>query len=148
YFQKPYNNLKFALNKMTQNQEATTEVKEGAGLYDFDQLLGIETEAQEEESTEPNFKDVSEKAEELPQQEEEPTVEPQQPTEEEKEEVTTIEEAAKVSNNYSNLSKKYIEMGLWEDKAIKVGEEEVAISELEDLDEDTFLQITEAQEKL
>lgn len=134
---------------MTQSQETTTEVKEGAGLYDFDQLLGIETEAQEEESTEPNFQDV----EELPQQEEQEQeegsiAEQQETTEEEKKEVNTIEEAAKVSNNYSNLSKKYIEMGLWEDKAIKVGEEEVAISELEDLDEDTFLQITEAQENL
>lgn len=132
---------------MKENQ--TVVVEDGAGLYDFDELMGIAPEAQEEDDTEPKFNVVNE---EPTQDEETPEVEVTEeettPPSVEEPEAKEIEKEAKRTSNYSNLSKKYIEMGLWEDRAIQVGEEQVPLSELEELDEETFLQITEAQENL
>lgn len=48
---------------------------------------------------------------------------------------------------YSNLAKKYIEMGTWQDAKVDIDGEEVIISELDTLDEETFLQLQKSQEE-
>ena len=49
---------------------------------------------------------------------------------------------------YIHLAKKYIELGKWDDAVIETEEGEVKLSEIEELDEDTFFQIQEEQERL
>ena len=136
-----------------QNQEVeTVEIEEGAGLYDFSQLM--EEEPQEEEERTLPIED--EKEEEKPEEQsnldlstdedktetEETKSEEEKPKEEEKVETKTTEK----NSVYANLAKKYIEVGTWQDVKFEVEGEEKVLSELEDLDEETFLEIVKAQD--
>lgn len=125
------------------------QIEEGAGFYDFSQLMG-ETQEQEEETRELEI--PAEEEEETPQ--EEPT---EVEEEEEGQEVATSEEEkeseepklkkeASQNSNYSSLAKKYIELGTWKDAEVEINGESVVLSEVDDLDEETFLEIVKAQD--
>lgn len=121
------------------------------GLLDFDSIL------EEQQSEEGQKKD---KAPEPEPEKEEPEVELTGPNldlegELENEEPEKVEEEDKKEDIvevgeptvYSNLAKKYIEMGTWQDAKVDIDGEEVIISELDTLDEETFLQLQKSQEE-
>lgn len=68
--------------------------------------------------------------------------------EEEEEEEKEKPKAAEINSSLTNLKQKYLESGKWDDVVLDIDGEEVQLSELGDIDEDTFLQIQEAQEGL
>lgn len=121
------------------------QIEEGVGFFDFSQFdenppaeeerkLEIPKEEQEEVET---------KEEKTPPVEDkEKSVEEETPKQE-KEKAP----AQTTKTNYAGLAKKYIEIGTWNDATIEVDGEEVVLSELEDLDEETFLSITQAQDE-
>lgn len=67
---------------------------------------------------------------------------------EEGEEPNTNTEPETPKDSLTFLSQKFIESGKWEDVVLDIEGEEVQLSELKDIDEETFLQIQEAQENL
>ena len=52
------------------------------------------------------------------------------------------------SLDYNSIKNKLLEKGLWEDVTLEIGDEEKDLSNLEDLDEETFLAILEEQNKI
>src|SRR5699024_253575 len=46
---------------------------------------------------------------------------------------------------YTNIAKKYLESGIWDDYLVEIDGEEVPLSELENLDEEKFFEINKAQ---
>lgn len=65
---------------------------------------------------------------------------------EEQQPVVTI--STETPSIYTNLVKKYIESGDWDDAVIKDGEEEVKISEMENISEEDFYKLLEDQKAL
>jgi hypothetical protein len=125
----------------TKEETTPVEIRDGVGNYNFDALLSLDTETEEEEENtelQLNIEGEQQEEEQEEQQEEEQAVAP------EKEEGTPLE--AEKSSVYSRLTKKYIEMGTWQDAKIELNGEEVTLSELENLDEETFLQIQQSQD--
>lgn len=119
------------------------------GLLDFDSIMEEQNpqkkeDKKEEETTEPEFDIQVEETEKETQENEELTKEPLVEEVQEKE-----EELVEVGQPtiYSNLAKKYIEMGSWQDAKVEIDGEEVIISELDSLDEETFLQLQKSQEE-
>lgn len=128
----------------TKENEKPIEIVDGIGNYDFSKMLEIEDTTEEKEGDEELQLDIEGEepvVEVEEEQEEEPEKEKPQAPKEEKEDVDTDQPSI-----YSNLAKKYIEMGSWQDAKIELDGEEVTLSELENLDEDTFLQIQQSQE--
>ncbi len=66
------------------------------------------------------------------------------------EELKTSETKAenKSSLDYNSIKNKLIEKGLWEDVTLEIGDEERDLSNIDDLDEETFLAVLEEQNKL
>jgi hypothetical protein len=140
-------------------KETNTEVKQGAGTYDFSSML-ITSEEGEDTSKKPSFEgfeDEEEEEEATPKEGSEDTKEEVEveetkdkkslaTEEEEEEEVKKTKEPGEVSHP-SKMAKKYIEQGIWEDYIIDYKGEETPISEIEDLDEDTFFEIIKAQKE-
>jgi len=142
--------------------EQNQTIEEGAGLYNFSELLGEEIVKEEErelvipDDPEQEQEEVEEvEAEETPKAEEQEEVEEveaeETPKAEEQEETKKIpkeeiQKSTNTGNNYSSLAKKYIELGTWKDAEIEIDGESVVLSELEDLDEETFLDIVQAQD--
>jgi len=138
-------------------KETNTEVKQGAGTYDFSSML-ITSEEGEDTSKKPSFEgfeDEEEEEEATPKEGSEDTKEEVEVEEtkdkkslatEEEEEVKKTKEPGEVSHP-SKMAKKYIEQGIWEDYIIDYKGEETPISEIEDLDEDTFFEIIKAQKE-
>jgi len=133
-----------------ENQE-----EQGAGFYDFSELMG-ETESQEEEVRDLDLpepeKEEKEEEEDIEEGADEELVEDnnskkETPDEVEEEEEEFKKERSSSQNNYSSLAKKYIELGTWKDAEVEIDGESVTLSELEDLDEETFLEIVKAQDK-
>jgi hypothetical protein len=52
------------------------------------------------------------------------------------------------SLDYNSIKNKLLEKGLWEDVTLEIGDEEKDLSNLDDLDEETFLAILEEQNKI
>lgn len=129
-------------------QEETKTIEEGVGFFDFSEMI------QEQVSEEEQERKLEIPEEETPE-EENPETESQEDKEQEeiqKEEQTETpkpekEKQVKIeSTNYSNLAKKYIELGTWKDATIETEDGEATLSEIEDLDEQTFLEIVQAQD--
>lgn len=59
-----------------------------------------------------------------------------------------VEKFSGASEVFSNLAKKYIELGTWKDAKVEIDGKEVVLSEVEGLDEETFLSIQVAQDGL
>lgn len=127
------------------------------GVMSFEELMAegntLDAEKTETPSTEetveatedPKPVTAEEGSEELVFEEEETP-----PVTEEEEEVKEEEKpkAPEVNTSLTNLKQKYLESGKWDDVVLDIDGEEVQLSELGDIDEDTFLQIQEAQEGL
>ena len=67
------------------------------------------------------------------------------------EEVTKVEEKVLFSDetpNYNSIAKKLLEKGDWKEALIEIDGVDVKLSELDNLDEETFLSILEEQKKL
>lgn len=118
------------------------------GMFDFDSLMGIteeedKSEVFEEDINEEIFKEDGEQEEEgnEVEQEEETLEDPKETTENKEQEDKPVQ-----PNVYSGLVKKYIDLGIWQDAKVEINGEEVILSELEDLDEDTFLNIQKSQD--
>jgi hypothetical protein len=124
-----------------ENQEETN-----VGMFDFDTMMDFSEETDKTAAPDP-LKGITEEEEEQEQeeaQEEEgktTTKEKEAPAEPKKQTTTTE------STVYSNLAKKYIERGAWQDAKMEINGEEVVLSELEDLDEETFLEIQKSQDQ-
>jgi hypothetical protein len=97
-----------------------------------------EITTQEIPSTEEEEEEVETTVETVEEQEEEEKPEPKK----------AKENTNSGNSSFTNITKKYIENGKWDDVVLEIDGEEVQLSELEDLDEDTFFQIQDAQEKL
>lgn len=61
---------------------------------------------------------------------------------------TKVNTELKPDSHFSSIAKKYIELGKWDDAVVEIDGEEIQLSELEDLDEETFFQIQDEQERL
>jgi len=135
--------------------EETQTIEEGAGFYDFEELMG-EKLNQEEEERELDVPKEEEKEEESKEEEAEKSEEEKDKETPQNEEETLTEDESKEkedktptnsSSHFKDLTKKYIEKGIWQDAEVEIDGEEVQLSEIEDLDEETFLSIAEAQEE-
>lgn len=131
--------------KIEKNQNSAPE-ENSFGLFNFEDLI--------KDDEKPEGVDKEEKNEEQ-EEEEEPTdldktpkeKEEEKPQPKEKEEKTVTVETE--SNNvFANLTKKYIEMGTWQNATVEINGEEVTLADIEDLDEETFLQIQKSQDTL
>lgn len=124
-------------------QEETKTIEEGVGFFDFSEMMQEHTPEQEQERQLeiPEEKKPEAEPEEEQEQEEIQKEEQIETPEPEKEKQVKVE-----STNYSNLAKKYIELGTWKDATIETEDGEVTLSEIEDLDEQTFLEIVQAQD--
>ena len=115
---------------------------------DFDSILkSVNPDAvveQKEEVTMENMVIEGQEAEEKEEQQQEEEV---KPVVEVKEEDKPVEPQT-TTNNFASLAKTLLENGKWQDGVIvdKDGNE-VALSEMESLDEETFLQIQENQDQ-
>jgi hypothetical protein len=137
-------------------KETNTQVRQGAGTYDFSSML-ITNEEGEDTSKKPSFEGFEEEEEEAtPKEVSEDTKEEVEETKDKKSLATEEEEVKKTKepekntgevSHPSKMAKKYIEQGIWEDYVIDYKGEETPISEIEDLDEDTFFEIIKAQKE-
>lgn len=126
---------------MEQNEKP---LEEGAGFYDFSQLMG-ETEEQDRDFVVPEDPTVEEV--ETEEATTETTTEPSEEEQEEEEVISKETPTEKTStSNYASLAKKYIEIGTWQDAEVEIEGETVVLSELEDIDEETFLNLVQAQD--
>lgn len=107
---------------------------------DIDFLFNTEQVETTTQQTDDEFFNTEEK----PLEEETPT---QEVIEDKLEETPTQHTPTeKQGNFYSELIKKLVERGEWEDVNVNLGEEEVGILDLEDVDEETFFELKELQE--
>jgi len=145
-------------------KETNTQVRQPAGTYDFSSML-ITNEEVEDTNKEPSFEgfknEEDEKHEEDAKENEDDEKDENNDDEKEEEvkkaETESAEEEAKKNkepekntgevSQPSKMAKKYIEQGIWEDYVIDYKGEETSISEIEDLDEDTFFEIIKAQKE-
>jgi len=140
-------------------KETNKEVRQGAGTYDFSSML-ITNEEVEDTSKKPSFEGFEEEEEEGTPKEgnEEAKAEEEAEAKIKEEESLAAEKAKEAkeeeskqapgeSSSSSKIAKKYIEQGIWEDYVIDYKGEETPISEIEDLDEDTFFEIIKAQKE-
>lgn len=120
------------------------KIQEGAGMYDFAELMGQEPseEVEESQSLEEAIEapEVEEAAEGVEEQAEEA------PAEEEAQEEEVKEIPSGETNEWADLAKKYIEIGTWQDAEVEIEGEDVKLSEIENLDKETFLEIVKAQD--
>lgn len=143
---------------MTTNK--TNDFQEmSVGTYNFAELIGEEGKIEETTKEETKEETLEEEAAEEDNEEEETEVKEETKAEDNEEEEIEEEETRvepkkeeKTSTTgkesvYSNLSRKYIESGYWEDAKIEYNGEEIAITDIKDLDEETFFLIQEAQNK-
>ena len=118
-----------------------------------DELLNFLGQAPKETTTELNT------ILETPAQKEEEVIVKEEPLiiEEKEVEIKPLEEILPNNHQEKNtdknaIIKRYLEDGYWEDVVVKIqsdeGEKEVPISELDDIDDETFKQLKEAQENL
>lgn len=131
-------------------KEQEVQVQQGAGTYDFSSLM--EGSEQETETTEDiGFEGFSEDEveEDEIQEEEKPASIEHEEEEEDSEEKKPKQKATGTGEpTYSSkIAKKYIEEGIWDDYVVDYNGEEVKISEIEDLDDDTFFEIVKAQKE-
>ena len=125
--------------------------KEEFGKLDFESLFGDIGEEQVEVPE--MLLELEEEEEAAEEQEDEQEVENLEEAEEEEieikeEEKTEVPKSLGGNEIFSNLAKKYIELGSWKDAKVELNGKEVVLSEIEDLDEETFLEIQIAQEGL
>lgn len=114
-------------------KETPENIEEDAGLTDT---------TQEEVRTDSIAEEDVEKQEALEEESEEEFVEVLKEVE------TNKKDEYRGQEVFSNLARKYIEIGSWKDAKIEINGEEVVLSEVGDLDEETFLEIQIAQEGL
>jgi hypothetical protein len=132
------------------------------GVMSFDELMAEGNTLEATEET-PGTEDQSgesaiEEAPEVTQEETQETTEEgtesgdgteaPAPIEEKTEEVEEQPETKTVNSSLTNLKQKYLDSGKWDDVVLNIDGEEVQLSELDSIDEETFLQIQEAQETL
>jgi len=113
------------------NQLIDNGVKEVEETLTLEDLNTVEDKV-EDKVEEVNLSDKSEVEEEL-----KPEVKPSE---------TKVDN--KSSLDYNSIKDKLIEKGLWEDVTLEIGDEEKDLSNIDDLDEETFLAILEEQNKL
>lgn len=118
------------------------------GMFDFETMMGISEEVKEDEientaETEDDTVDTQ-KDEEVESTEVEEDLESRDTKEDVISENDNKEEGTQ-KNVYSNLVKKYIDLGIWQDAKVEIDGEEVVLSEIGDLDEETFLNIQKSQ---
>jgi hypothetical protein len=130
------------------------------GTMSFEDLIAesntLEVEGQEPvepaSSAEDGEQDPVEPQEPLDPIEPQDPVEPQDPIEDPIEPQDPIENPEdpkpQINPSLTSLAKKYLENGKWEDVVLDIDGEEVQLSELSEVDEETFLQIQDAQENL
>lgn len=116
--------------------EQGTQILDADGLKDF---LNFTEDPKPKETSQEFENFFEEKKEEVETEEVTQTIDP--PKEEEEKEIPTPK-----GNNYSELVKDLIESGDWGDYMVEVGEEEVAIKDLENIDKELFLQLKQSQE--
>lgn len=63
-------------------------------------------------------------------------------------ELKTVTVSPEETDVFANLTKKYIEMGTWQNATVNIDGEEVALTDIETLDEETFLAIHKSQDEL
>lgn len=140
---------------MKTKEQEIPEVKQGAGTYDFSAMLngdqqeeekevsfeGFEGQEKEEEDSKGEEKDTPED----PKLKKEPEDEGQKEGEEPKDKPEPRKQGDPTYE--SKVAKRYIEEGIWDDYVVDYKGEEVKISEIEDLDEDTFFEIIKAQKE-
>lgn len=103
-----------------------TEEGEGTKTEDDDEGTKTEVEETEEEEGKSGSAEVKEE-------------------EEEGKEVSTGTEG---TLNFTSIKNKLIEDGMWQDVNLQAGEDEIVLSEMDNLDEETFLAILKEQDKL
>lgn len=129
------------------------EIEEGVGFFDFSEMMQEQSSEEEQErkleipeEEKPEEEEIQKGEEQEEQISDEPKKEEQISDEPEKEEQEPEKKVQTEGTNYSNLAKKYIELGTWKDATIETEDGEVTLSEIEDLDEQTFLEIVQAQD--
>lgn len=124
------------------------------GELDFSKLFSEEIDqesiepTQEVEEVQDEGVQEEETQEEIEQDQEESTEATAEFEETLAETEEVVEEFSGASEVFSNLAKKYIELGTWKDAKVEIDGKEVVLSEIEGLDEETFLSIQVAQEGL
>jgi hypothetical protein len=133
-------------------QEGTMSFEELIAESNTLEVAGGETTTEEtgagdptEETTEETVEETTEETITGKETQEETTEESE---EEEQQGSENQEESQQLNSTLTSLAKKYLESGKWDDVLLDVEGEEVKLSELGDIDEETFLQIQEAQEEL
>lgn len=126
--------------KIEENQNSAPE-ENSFGLFNFEDLIkddekpeGASEEENEEQEEEEELTDLDKTLEEKPKPKD-------------KEEKTVVV-GAEPNNVFANLTKKYIEMGTWQNATVEIDGEEVALADIENLNEETFLQIQKSQDTL
>lgn len=121
------------------------------GMFDFETMMGISEEVKEDE-----IENTAEMEDDIVDTQKDEEVESIEVEEEDLESRDTKEDEDGISENdnkeegtqknvYSNLVKKYIDLGIWQDAKVEIDGEEVVLSEIGDLDEETFLNIQKSQ---
>lgn len=124
-----------------ENQKITPE-EDSFGFFNFEDLIKDDETTGAEPKEEPTEEQEEEETTSTTEKKEEEKPEP------EKEEKTVKVETETSNNVFANLTKKYIEMGTWQNATVNIDGEEVALSDIENLDEETFLQIQKSQDEL
>lgn len=134
-------------------KEKETQVQQGAGTYDFSAMMEGGEQETETTSEDIGFEGFSEDEVEEEETKEEDKPKPKE-DESDSEEEDTEEEKPKQKatgtgepTHSSRVAKKYIEEGIWDDYVVDYNGEEVKISEIDDLDDDTFFKIVKAQKE-
>lgn len=110
------------------------------GMFDFDSLMEEDLTVGQEEAPIEEKDDTIEDV-----QEEEDIFEEEVVTEEDVEEEIEPQETG--NSVYSGLVKKYIDLGIWQDAKVEIDGKEVILSEIEGIDEETFLNIQKSQDE-
>lgn len=132
------------------------------GMMSFEDLISegntLEVDNNEEIISTEETEDTTDSAQDTVEEQEEDatgeesqeelTFEEEGEEEEENIESTTEEPTPRTNTSLTALKKKYLENGKWDDVVLDIDGEEVQLSSLEDIDEETFLQIQEAQDNL
>lgn len=126
------------------------------GTVGVEELFGFDAESVDNDVADDNQEDILEQLSKPKEEEEvEKTIEEETPKPKEKEEPAAEEDDEeeeeivkdKKPSTFLSVAKLYLDKGKWQDVLIEENGKEVKLSEMENLDEETFLLIQEDQEK-
>lgn len=126
-----------------ENQAQKEPLQEGIMNWE-DFIEGQDTTKEEEEQAAPPVESEVEEVEEEIEQEEvaQPATEIEEPVK------PAAPKESQSNSYYKDLARKFIEKGKWQEATVDTEDGEVALSELEDIDEETFFAIQEQQDEL